>query len=225
VAILSTGDELIPPGAPCPPGKLPASNGVMLTAMIERAGSAVASDRLIGDELPALVAALDAARSADIIITSGGASVGDHDLVRPALAAAGGTIDFWKIAMRPGKPLIVGTLGEALFLGLPGNPVSAMVTAALFLTPLLRHLAGARDPLPRRQSASLGAPMAAVGGRTSLVRAVLADGVVTPLPDQDSAAMRAAASANALIERPAHASAAAPGDRTAVFSFAELGLA
>ncbi len=165
-----------------------------------------------------------AAQEADIIVTSGGASVGDHDLVRPALEAAGGAIDFWKIAMRPGKPLIVGRLGSAIVLGLPGNPVSAMVTGALFLLPLIRHLAGSADPLPHARAMTLGAPMPAIGARTEYVRATLADGVATPLGSRDSAAMHAAALADALIRRPAGAAAAQAGETVAVLDWASLGL-
>ena len=225
VTILSTGNELVAPGTPCGPGQLPASNGAMLRAMIAKAGGLVMDDRLVTDDLDEMRAAFAGARDADVIVTSGGASVGDHDLVRPALEAAGGAIDFWRIAMRPGKPLIVGRLGDAVVIGLPGNPVSALVTGALFLLPLLRHLAGAADPLPRAGLARLGADMPAVGKRTDFIRAILADGIVTPLGFQDSAAMGAAARANALIVRPAGAGAARAGEDARVLDWSALGLA
>lgn len=224
IAIVSTGDELVAPGAPCPPGKLPASNGAMLRAMVERAGGVIQTDHLVGDDLSAITAALVAARDADIIVTSGGASVGDHDLVRPALEAAGGAIDFWRIAMRPGKPLIVGRLGNAILLGLPGNPVSAMVTGALFLLPLIRHLAGAADPLPRSRTLPLGADMPSTGQRAEFIRATVSDGIATPLRVQDSGAMHAAALADALIYRPIEAPAAHAGTPAQVFDWAALGL-
>lgn len=224
VALLSTGDELVAPGAPCPPGKLPASNDIMLRTMLEGAGAQIIASRIVPDILPQLVEALRACAEADIIVTTGGASVGDHDLVRPALEAAGGSIAFWRIAMRPGKPLIVGRLGKATVLGLPGNPVSSMVTGALFLLPLVRHLAGAADPLPRPQPAQLGAAMPAVGGRANYIRAMLTDGVVTPLAFQDSAAMQAAAAANALLIRPAGAPAAQAGEIASVLDWTTLGL-
>lgn len=224
VAILSTGDELLPPGAPCPPGRLPASNGVMLRAMIEAAGGTIVSEELAGDDLPALTAALAAIQGADIVVTSGGASVGDHDLVRPALAASGGAIDFWRIAMRPGKPLIVGTLGPATFLGLPGNPVSAMVTGALFLLPLVRHLAGAAEPLPSSRLMPLRGALPATAKRAEYVRARIDHETVTPLGAQDSAAMHGAALADALICRPAGALAAQSGDLVEVLDWAALGL-
>lgn len=225
IAILSTGNELVPPGTPCPPGKLPASNGIMLDAMVRGAGGTTLFERLVRDDLAALTAALNEAAEADIIVTSGGASVGDHDLVRPALEAAGGEIDFWRIAMRPGKPLIVGRLGKAIVLGLPGNPVASMVTGGLFLLPLIRHLSGCPKPLPRASRAQLGAAMPMVGPRTDFVRATLDDGVVTPLGLQDSAAMHAAAQANALIIRPARAPAANMGDGVSIMDWASLGLA
>ncbi|MBU0554738.1 MAG: molybdopterin molybdotransferase MoeA [Alphaproteobacteria bacterium] len=225
VTILSTGDELVPPGAPCPPGKLPASNGAMLSAMVEGAGGLVIAEQIVRDDLAALTDALRDARTADIIVTSGGASVGDHDLVRPALEAAGGTIDFWRIAMQPGKPLIVARIGQQIVLGLPGNPVSAMVTGALFLLPLIRRLAGAQDVLPKPQRARLGADVPPVGKRTLFMRAVLGDdGIATPLAFQDSGAMQAAAQANALIVRPAGAPAGQAGDETQLLHWAALGL-
>ncbi len=224
VAILSTGDELVLPGAPCPPGRLPASNGIMLRVMAQGAGAVIHSEQLARDDLGAMTAALLAAREADIIVTSGGASVGDHDLVRPALEAAGGAIDFWKIAMRPGKPLIVGKLDGAIVLGLPGNPVSAMVTGALFLLPLIRHLAGAGDPLPHARAMTLGAPLPAIGARTEYIRAALADGIATPIGSRDSAAMHAAAQADALIRRPAGAPGAQAGEAVEVLDWASLGL-
>jgi molybdopterin molybdotransferase len=225
VAILSTGDELVPPGTPCPPGKLPASNGAMLRAMIEGAGGAAIAERLIPDDLPAITAAMREAARADIIVTSGGASVGDHDLIRPALEGAGGNIDFWRIAMRPGKPLIVGRLDQAVVLGLPGNPVSALVTGVLFLLPLVRQFAGAARPLPQPRTGRLGAAMPAVGNRTDFVRATIEDGIATPIGFQDSAAMRAAAQANALIIRPIGALAAQAGEETQVLDWPSLGLA
>ena len=192
--------------------------------MIASAGGRVLTDRLLPDDLGQISAALREAREADVIVTSGGASVGDHDLVRPALEAAGGGIDFWRIAMQPGKPLIVGRIEKQIVLGLPGNPVSAMVTGALFLLPLIRHLAGGMDVLPQPRLAPLGADVPAVGKRTLFMRAHLADGIATPLAMQDSGAMHPAAQANALIVRPAGANAAQAGDMVEVLDWAALGL-
>lgn len=216
VALLSTGSELTPPGAPIGPDRLPASNAVMLRAMLG-ALPCVADDRgIIIDRLDALAAAFSATRGCDIVVSTGGASVGDHDLVRPALERAGGKIDFWKIAMRPGKPLICGTLGDTIFLGLPGNPVSAFVTATLFLLPLVRHMAGCPDPLPVRRTAMLSRDMPAVGGRDDYVRGVGMGDWVEALPVQDSAATLALARADCLILRPAGSPEARVGDAVEV---------
>lgn len=214
ISLLSTGSELVPPGAPTPPGTLPSSNAPMLAAMLAPLPCEVCDRGIIADDLPALAAAFrKAGEGADIVVSTGGASVGDHDLVRPALEAAGGEIDFWKIRMRPGKPLICGRLGDAIFLGLPGNPVSAYATAFLFLLPLVREMNGAADPLPARLALPLATPMPAAGGRDEFVRATMtADGGVHALDEQDSAALHALSRADAFIHRPAGAPAAQAGE-------------
>ena len=206
VTLISTGDELVAPGTTAPGVMLPASNGVMLQALIGAAAE-VTDAGIVPDRLDALVDAFRAAE-ADIIVTTGGASVGDHDLVRPALAEAGAALDFWRIAMRPGKPLLAGKLGNAVVLGLPGNPVSAFVTARLFLLPLIAHLGGARNPFPPTERARLAAPLPPVGNRDDFVRATISAGRVTPLANQDSGALSTLALADALIVRPAGAGAA-----------------
>jgi len=217
IALLSTGSELVPPGVPVLADQLPASNAAMLQAMLAPLACETVDAGIIPDDLPRLTGCIRDLGDRDIIVSTGGASVGDHDLVKPALEAAGGAIDFWKIRMRPGKPLICGRIGEALFLGLPGNPVSAFVTAHLFLLPLVRHMAGCPQPLPTTGEAVLDTAMAAVGGRDDYVRAVLEpDGHISPLSQQDSAATFGLASANALILRPAGSPAAAAGDRVPV---------
>jgi molybdopterin molybdotransferase len=205
IVILSTGNELVPPGAPAEGVMLPASNGPMLAALL--AGTAEAEDRgIVRDDLDALaVAFTDAAGAADILVTTGGASVGDHDLVRPALAQAGAALDFWRVAMRPGKPLMAGILGNTLVLGLPGNPVSAFVTAILFLCPLVARLAGASDPLPRTQCLPLVRALRGNGERTAYLRATIEKGAIGALQDQDSAGLAALAAAEALIIRAPHA--------------------
>lgn len=218
IAILSTGAELVPPGAACGPDQIPASNGVMLSAMLAALPCTVIDMGIITDDLATLTQAMRSVRDHDIIVSTGGASVGDHDLVKPALEAAGGAIDFWKIAMRPGKPLIAGKLGNALFLGLPGNPVSAYVTATLFLLPLVRHMAGCPTPLPGVTMATLGAAMPPVGGRADYVRAALTDGVTTPVVSQDSAATFALAQAYCLIRRAAGSAAAQAGDAAEIIA-------
>lgn len=216
VALLSTGNELVPPGAPTPPGFLPSSNAPMLAALLASLPCDVIDIGIVPDDLTAMTAALARASMADIIVSTGGASVGDHDLVRPAFVAAGGTLDFWKIAMRPGKPLMAGHLDDALFLGLPGNPVSAFVTATLFLLPLVRHVGGAHDPLPRVTDASLASPLPATGDRDDYLRAWRGTDGVVSVTSQDSAATAAMAKADCLILRLAGSPAAQPGARVTI---------
>lgn len=202
VAILTTGDELVPPGRALAPGQIPDSNGVMLAAMLAAEPAEAGLPLHIRDDRAALSRILkDLARHHDVIVTVGGASVGDHDHVRGALTDAGGHIDFWKIAMRPGKPLIAGTIGGAVLLGLPGNPSSAFVTATLFLLPLVRHLAGARDPLPPIHRAPLATPLAGGERRRDYLRARLDAGRITPLTGQDSGQTFPLVAANALVVR------------------------
>ena len=155
VAIAATGDELVPPGTGNDAAALPESNGTMLAAMLGDLPVEVIDLGILPDRLDVMRDAF-ASVNADVVVTTGGASVGDHDLVRPALEAAGGTIDFWRVALRPGKPMMAGRLGDAIVLGLPGNPVSAFVTAQLFLRPLVATLAGAADPHPPTFTETLG---------------------------------------------------------------------
>ncbi len=213
VAILTTGDELVQAGHPLTTGQIPDSNSPMLMAMLAGEPAEVSLPHHIRDDRATLAKVLkELARRHDVIVTVGGASVGDHDHVRGALEDAGGQLDFWKIAMRPGKPLIAGTIDNAVLLGLPGNPSSAFVTATLFLLPLVRHLAGARDPLPPVQQAPLAAPLPAGGGRRDYLRARLDAGRLTPLIGQESGMTLPLASANALLIRNIDAQARASGD-------------
>lgn len=213
VAILTTGDELVPPGRPLAPGQIPDSNGIMLAAMLAAEPAQVSLPLHARDDRDLLSNILkDLACHHDVIVTVGGASVGDHDHVRGALEDAGGRIDFWKIAMRPGKPLIAGSIGDAILLGLPGNPSSAFVTATLFLLPLIRHLAGARDPLPPVHQAPLAAPLAAGDGRRDYLRARLDAGRLTPFAAQDSGQTFPLIAANALILREIGAPPRGAGD-------------
>jgi molybdopterin molybdotransferase len=217
VALISTGDELVPLGTEPGEDRLPASNAVMLSALLKHLPVDITDLGIIPDDKAVLTATFDSARRHDVIVPTGGASVGDHDLVRPALLDAGATIDFWKIAMRPGKPLMAGTLGKAVVLGLPGNPVSAFVTATLFLKPLIAHLSGAKDPAPRVQTATLAAPLPAVGIRTDYVRAYWHDGSVKSL-DGDSGMLVPLAAADALIIRPAGSAALDKGATVNIIS-------
>ena len=211
LAILDSGDELAADPTACAPHQIPASNGAMLAAMAVPHAASVLRLGPVPDRMDAMLAALDKAADADVIVSSGGASVGDHDLVRPALEQWGAQIDFWRVALRPGKPLLVARKGRQWLVGLPGNPVSSYVTAFLFLLPLLRRLGGAADPLPRPLTVRLGADMPEVGNRTEFIRARLAEGALVPVHEQDSSALAALARAEVLIERPAGAPAATAG--------------
>jgi molybdopterin molybdotransferase len=211
VAMLSTGDELVPAGFPVAGAALPASNAPMLTALLQAYPADVEDRGIVPDQIDALVDSIHAARGVDILVTTGGASVGDHDLVRPALERTGAKIDFWKVALRPGKPIMIGTLGSTVVLGLPGNPVSAFVTALLFLRPLVAHLGGSASPLPLRRLVPCGLDLAAAGNRTEFLRARTIDGRIVPLRDQGSAALVGLGAADALIVRPAGAAASPEG--------------
>jgi molybdopterin molybdotransferase len=208
--LVATGDELVPPGVTPGPGQIVSSNPAMLLPLLRGAGADVVDPGLIPDQAEALAAVL-AGSDADLILTIGGASVGDHDLVVPVLHALGATLDFWKIALRPGKPLLAGTLGGRRVLGLPGNPVSAFVTALLFALPLVARLAGRDHALPMVRL-PLAAPLPANGPRRDHLRAIRADGQARPFARQDSAQLSLLASADLLIIREAHAPAAAAGE-------------
>ncbi|MBA4763648.1 molybdopterin molybdotransferase MoeA [Sphingomonas sp.] len=211
IAIAATGDELRAPGALLGQGELPESNGAMLAAMLAPLPVDLIDLGILPDRIDALTTAF-AAVDADLLVTSGGASVGDHDLVRPALAAAGAEIDFWRVAMRPGKPVMAGRMRDTVVIGLPGNPVSAHVTALLFVLPMVAYLSGAADPLPRRRTATLGTALPANGPRADHLRAVHRDGCVIPADRQDSSMLRVLAACDCLIVRAPHVPAAAPGD-------------
>ncbi len=219
VAIAATGDELRAPGEPLAPGQLHESNGVMLAAMLADLPVEIVDLGILPDRLDGLTAAF-AAITADILVTTGGASVGDHDLVRPALEAAGATIDFWRIALRPGKPMMAGRMRDTVVLGLPGNPVSAFVTAHLFLRPLIAHLSGAADPLPRAARAILGELLPANDARADYLRAAHREGCVVAAAIQDSSMLRTLARADCLIVRAPHAPAANPGDSVEILHLA-----
>ncbi len=229
VAILATGDELALPGEPIPPGGIVSSNAHALAALVQRAGGVPTVLPKAGDDPAAIAAAADAAAGCDLFVTTGGASVGDHDLVQPALAVRGLVVDFWRIAMRPGKPLMFGRIGAAPVLGLPGNPVSAMVCALLFLVPALARLGGlAETALPTRR-ARLGATLRANDHRADFLRAALAaddtgELVATAFETQDSAMLKLLARADCLILRAPHAPPAAAGEPAEVLVLAALGL-
>ncbi|MBB5713952.1 molybdopterin molybdotransferase MoeA [Sphingomonas aerophila] len=211
VALVATGDELVSPGEDVTGVALPESNRLMLRALLADLPVEIVDLGILPDRLDVLREAF-AAVDVDLLVTTGGASVGDHDLVRPALEAAGGAIDFWRIALRPGKPMMAGRLSHKLVLGLPGNPVSAFVTALLFVKPLVARLAGAADPLPRPMMAMVGEPLPANGPRTDYLRADLRGGRLYASTIQDSSMLLTLARSTCLIIRPANAPAAMPGD-------------
>lgn len=216
VAVIATGDELVLPGAKPRPDQIVSSNSNALAALAESFGATVINGGIVRDDLRATERAILKMAKADIIVTTGGASVGDHDFVQEALKNAGVKIDFWKIAMRPGKPFMYGRKGQQQVLGLPGNPVSALVCAQLFLKPLLNCLQGLPvDEVPTM--ARLGIAMPANDSRQDHVRAMLeiaADGsrTATPCGKQDSSMQRTFRDAHCLIVRPPNAPAALMGD-------------
>ncbi len=175
LAVLATGDELAMPGSSLRPGEIVYSNGYALTALALAEHCDVVDLGIVPDRLAETIAGVRRAADcgADILVTSGGASVGDYDLVQPALAAEGIELSFWKVALRPGRPLMHGRLGAMHVLGLPGNPVSAYVCAVLFLVPLIRRLAGRADVEPQPESAVLGSDLPANDERTDYLRATL----------------------------------------------------
>jgi molybdopterin molybdotransferase len=210
VAILATGDELVPPGAQPGPDQIISSNPLGIAALVAQAGGVARPLGIAPDRMETLAAKIEQARGADILVTIGGASVGDHDLVGQALKNEGLDLGFWKVALRPGKPLMFGRLGNMRVLGVPGNPVSALVTARVFLVPLIKALLGEPPANRVTETAKLAAPLEVNGPRLHLMRAVLArdasgDLKVTPLPSQDSSLLSALAKADCLIWRPPNA--------------------
>ena len=217
VAVLGTGDELVLPGGTPRSGEIVYSNGFALIALARTEGADAHDLGIARDRVEDITKAIRRAREwgADILVTSGGASVGEHDLVQRALAVEGLDLSFWRVALRPGRPMMHGRLGTMQVLGVPGNPVSSYVCAFLFLVPLIRRLAGRSDLEPRLDRARLGASLPANDERADYLRATFADGpdglVVTPLPSQDSSLMAPLAKADCLLIRDAHAPAAVAG--------------
>lgn len=218
VAVAATGDELVPPGS-ADLTALPESNGVMLAALLADLPVDIIDLGILPDDLDRLREAF-AVVEADLLVTTGGASVGDHDLVQPALKAAGGSVDFWRVALRPGKPMMAGRLGDTVVLSLPGNPVSAFVTATLFVRPLIAHMAGAADPLPIPLPAILGEDLPANGPRIDYLRGAMIDGRVHAAAIQDSSMLLTLARSTCLITRPPHAPVAHAGDSAEILLLA-----
>ncbi|EIM78144.1 molybdenum cofactor synthesis domain-containing protein [Nitratireductor aquibiodomus RA22] len=242
VAIIATGDELVRPGETCGPDQVVASNGFAIGALAKSEGARILDLGIVGDDSAAITAAVQraAAAGAHVLVTLGGASVGARDLVRQALLDAGMSLDFWKIAMRPGKPLMFGrlehrnsrnpdstlrpdTTGTMRVLGLPGNPVSSLVCAHLFLRPLVARL-GQRSHTPDLRAAVLASALRENDDRRDYIRASVASGpeglIATPFSLQDSSMLTTLAAANALIVREPGAPAAEPGSRCRVLMLA-----
>ncbi len=233
VAILATGDEIAMPGEPIPPGGIVSSNSHALAALVRSAGGSATVLPVAKDTREAVAAVADAIAGMDMLVTTGGASVGDHDLVIEGLQSRGLELNFWQIAMRPGKPLLFGRFGadrnRVPVLGLPGNPVSAMVCATLFLLPALARLSGLPAGPPPTTTALLGAALSANDHRADHLRSTISTDeagriVVTPFPVQDSAMLRRLALADALILRAPHAPALPIGAEVPVIRLDSLGL-
>lgn len=229
VVVMDSGDELAADPETCAGHQIPASNGAMLAGMARHLPCDVRRTGPVPDTLDALAAAFDQAGDADVIVTSGGASVGDHDLIRPALEAWGAQIDFWRVAIKPGKPILIATRSAGgrrqIVLGLPGNPVSSHVTAYLFMLPLLRSMLGASLPLPTAITLLLGADLPANGGRRAFLRASWDGAQVLANAIQDSGALASLAASNVLIDRPANADPAVAGDAVQAFWLGNGGMA
>ncbi len=217
VALLATGDEIVLPGEDAGPNDIVSSNTFALDGLVRASGGIPITLGIAADNLESIRALAESAKGADILVTTGGASVGEHDLVQEALADLGLKIDFWQIAMRPGKPLMFGRLGATPMLGFPGNPVSSMVCGMLFLRPALSKMLTVPDTEPQLETALLGADLGENDRREDYLRATLSrdthgNRVATPFPVQDSSMFSRLAQADCLIVRAPHAPPATAGE-------------
>ncbi len=229
VAILATGDEIVLPGEPLPPGGIVSSNAHALAALIRACGGVPQVLPIAADDRGAIAAAAASAQGCDLLVTTGGASVGDHDLVAQALGEQGLELNFWKVAMRPGKPLMHGHLGRLPLLGLPGNPVSAYLCAVLFLKPAIERLSGLPGTAPATVAATLADPLPANDHRADHLRCRLSTDssgalIAHPAGRQDSAMMRVLADADAIILRAPHAPASDAGAIVQVLRLDMMGI-
>ncbi len=213
VALISTGDELVMPGEVPGPDQIIASNTFGLKALLEKAGADVRILPIARDTIASLEAAFGLAKGADLVVTIGGASVGDYDLVSKASTGLGMERSFYKIRMRPGKPLMAGRLGNTPMVGLPGNPVSAMVCGYLFLVPMVQRMLGIEQAVPAFRRAVLTEPIAENGTREHYMRAVLDENGIRACKDQDSSLLSVLADANALLVREPNDPARPAGDK------------
>jgi len=224
IGILATGDEIALPGDPLPMGGIVSSNAHALAAMLRAAGADAVILPIAPDDADAIATLAQGARGCDMLVTTGGASVGEHDLVQKALVPGGFALDFWKIAMRPGKPLIWGRLGETPMLGLPGNPVSALVCAVVFLLPAVAVMAGLPAAPTPSAAALAGADLAANDQREDYLRCTLDGEVATPFSRQDSSMLKTLARADALLIRAPHAAALPAGSPVRIIRLSALGV-
>ena len=224
IGILATGDEIALPGDPLPMGGIVSSNAHALAAMLRAAGAEAVILPIAPDDADAIATLAQGARGCDMLVTTGGASVGEHDLVQKALVPGGFALDFWKIAMRPGKPLIWGRLGETPMLGLPGNPVSALVCAVVFLLPAVAVMAGLPAAATPSEAALAGADLAANDQREDYLRCTLDGEVATPFSRQDSSMLKTLARADALLIRAPHAAPLPAGSAVRIIRLSALGV-
>jgi molybdopterin molybdotransferase len=223
VRIVCTGDELRAAGSPPRPGSIPESNGVALAAFVNQVGGEASVAPYARDDREQTTRIIqEALDESDLVLTVGGASVGDHDLVRPCLEAAGATLDFWKVRIKPGKPLIFGKRNDVSILGLPGNPASALVTFVLFGAPLLRARVGDSAPVARNRSAKLTHPFEQKPGRRGFYRATLAGDDVTVIGNQASGNSASMAWANCLLMLPEDSTGAAAGSTVEVLVLGDV---
>jgi molybdopterin molybdotransferase len=230
VAILSSGDELVNPGDPLGPHQIISSNGISLAAFVTACGGEATNLGIAADDERVLTTMAEGARGADLLVTSGGASVGDHDLIQKAFGDKGLEVDFWKVAMRPGKPLLFGHLGDTPLLGLPGNPVSSLVCAVIFLRPVMETMLGVAPRDGPAMTARAGTDLGANDRRQDYLRATLArdadgDLVATPFGKQDSSMLSRLARADCLIVRAPDAPPAAAGSRVEIIPLSHAGAA
>jgi molybdopterin molybdotransferase len=224
VGILSTGDEVVMPGEPIGPNQIVSSNALALAAFVTACGGVPVALGNAPDDADALRTFAAGARGVDLLVSTGGVSVGEHDLVRGVLSEDGLKIDFWEIAMRPGKPLMAGGYRGVPMIGLPGNPVSTLVCSFLFLKPAMERLSGLPENAEPQQMARLGRDLRQNDRRQDYLRSRLeraADGVLeaTPFPVQDSSMMRPLASSDCLVIRPPHAPAIVAGAMVPIITF------
>ncbi|MCH7932285.1 MAG: molybdopterin molybdotransferase MoeA [Proteobacteria bacterium] len=221
VALLATGDEIVRPGDPLGPHQIVSSNTLALAALVTEAGATPIDLGIARDNEDSLRRMAAAAAGADLLVTSGGASVGERDLVQQVLGKVGFELDFWRIAMRPGKPLMFGRIGATPLLGVPGNPVSALVCGLLFLRPAIGVMLGVEDEQPAAETAVLGCDLGANDRRQDYLRARLERGpegelVATPFSRQDSSMLSTLVAAGCLVVRPPQAPPAKAGDRVEI---------